>query len=79
MHLPCVYLCSSHEQTFEQAQEMASLGFKCDAPRVVAAKIDRDLQDIGELLGTFLLNSTRVDLARNNLESPLTVDILKQL
>lgn len=73
-----MYLCISHEQTFEQAQEMVCLGL-CEAPRVVAAKIDRDRQDTRELLGTFLLQSAREDLEINNLASPPTVDILIQL
>ena len=76
-HQPCVYLCISQAQTLEQAHEMAylaDLGF-CEAPRVVAAKIDRDRQEPWKLFVTFLMDSTLVVLLENNLTSPATVDM----
>jgi len=70
-----VYLCTSQAQTLEQAHEMASLGF-CEAPRVVAAKIDRDRQEPRKLFDTFLLVSSLADLLENILATPAIVDML---
>lgn len=69
-----MYLCNSQEHTFEQAQEMVCFRF-CEAPRVVAANTDRDLQDTNWLLVTCLLHNTRAERAINSLASPPTVDI----
>lgn len=54
---------------------MASLGF-CEAPRVVAAKIDRDRQEPRKLFDTFLLVSSLADLLENILATPAIVDML---
>ena len=71
-------LCIWQTQTCEQAHETGRiLGF-WEAPRVVAANIDLDLQETTGLFATFLPASSRVDLEMNSLASPPTVDILTE-
>lgn len=72
---PRLQLCFSQAQTLAQTQAITSPLF-CDAPRVVAAKIDRDRQQPTRLFDTFLLNSNLALLLENNPASPQIVDII---
>ena len=70
-----MYLCTSQAQTLVQAHGMAYLRF-CEAPRVVAAKIDLARQELWKVFATFLLDNTLAVLLENNLTSPVKVDML---
>lgn len=72
---PCVYLCASQTQTLEQAHETKSAGF-CEAPRVVAAKTDRERHEPIKLFAAFLLDNSLVVLLENNLTTPVIDDML---